>query len=177
MAQALFDEHPLGDYLRGSYIPIRYSGMRIMLLADNGETPLLIPGIHPALEQELVDLNVGLDPNSSGDYKEWLPRVLLDFIQVSFLLLILVPTLHYRWNITFAVTVPFTKIVSNHLVFSFSRLLYPQLTQIIQAPLSRSSSIILSHHPSFLLPCHRHILDGLHLFHSPESSFIAERLA
>lgn len=58
-----------------------------MLLADNGETPLLIPGIYPALEQELVDLNTGLDPNSSGDHKEWLPRVLLDFIEVSFLLL------------------------------------------------------------------------------------------
>jgi hypothetical protein len=53
-----------------------------MLLADNGETPLLIPGIHPALEQELVDLHVGFDANFNG---EWLPQILLDFIEVSFL--------------------------------------------------------------------------------------------
>jgi hypothetical protein len=46
----------------------------------------LIPGIYPALEQELVDLNIGRDANSSEDHKEWLPRVLLDFIEVSFLL-------------------------------------------------------------------------------------------
>ena len=51
-----------------------------MLLADNGETPLLIPGTHAGLEQELVDLNDGLDPNSSG---EWLPRGLLDLFEVS----------------------------------------------------------------------------------------------
>ena len=70
-----------------------------MLLADNGETPLLIPGIYPALEQELVDLNAGFDSNSNGDHMEWLPRVLFDFIEVSFLLfdldtLIGLPTEH-----------------------------------------------------------------------------------
>ena len=47
----------------------------------------MIPGIYPALEQELIDLNTGRDASSSGDRtKEWLPRVLLDFIEVSFLL-------------------------------------------------------------------------------------------
>ena len=76
-----------------------------MFLSDNGETPLLIPGIYPGLEQELVDLNAGLDPNSAGDHKEWLPRVLLDFIEVSLLFLTLVSTLDYRRNITFTVTV------------------------------------------------------------------------
>lgn len=179
MAQALFDEHPLGDYLRGSYIPIRQSGILLMLLADNGETPLLIPGIYPAMEQELVDLNNGLDANSWGDHKEWLPRVLLDFIEVSLLLFDLGYTLDFCRNITFAFT-SFNKItisLTNHLVFRFSRVLYPRLMQIIQVLLSRSSSIILFHRPSFPLPCHRHILDVLHLFHSPESLFIAETLA
>jgi hypothetical protein len=145
-----------------------------MLLADNGETPLSIPGIYPALEQELVDLIGCHDSNSSGDYKEWLPRVLLDFIEVSLMPFHL--GTHIGRNITFAVTVSLNN-SSNHLVFSFSRLLYPLLTQIIQALLSRSSSIISSHHPSFLLPCHRHILDGLHLFLFPESLLIAESLA
>ena len=47
----------------------------------------MIPGIYPALEQELVDFNTGRDASSGGDHtKEWLPRVLLDFIEVSFLL-------------------------------------------------------------------------------------------
>ena len=45
----------------------------------------MIPGTYPALEQELDDLNAGLDTNSKGDHKQWLPRVLLDFIEVSFL--------------------------------------------------------------------------------------------
>ena len=56
-----------------------------MLLADIGETPLLIPGTCPALEQELVDADAGLDAISNGDVKEWFPRVLLDIIEVSFL--------------------------------------------------------------------------------------------
>ena len=61
-----------------------------MISAEIGETTLLIPGIFPGLEKELVDLNAGLDSNSSG---EWFSRVLLDFIEVSLLLLILVPTM------------------------------------------------------------------------------------
>lgn len=99
----------------------------------------------------------------------------------AFCILSLVPILDHRRNIAFAVTVSLTiaAILTNHLVFSFSRLLYPQLKQIIQALLSRGSSIMSSHHPSFLLqlPCHRHILDVLLPFRSPESLFIAERLA
>ncbi|KAF8806915.1 hypothetical protein BYT27DRAFT_7338887 [Phlegmacium glaucopus] len=69
MAQALFDEHPLGDYLR-----------------DHGETPLLIPGICPTLEQELVDFNINntsIEEHSDADedHKKWPPRALLDFIE------------------------------------------------------------------------------------------------
>ena len=48
--------------------------------------PLLIPGSYPALEQELLNLNAGLDANSIGDHKEWLPLGLLNFIEVSSLL-------------------------------------------------------------------------------------------
>jgi hypothetical protein len=81
-----------------------------MFLVDNGETPLSIPGIYPGLEQELVDLNARLDANSSGDHKEWLPQLLLDFIDVSFLILTLVFALDYLRNITFVVTVPFNNI-------------------------------------------------------------------
>ena len=69
----------------------------------------MIPGIYPALEQELVDLNTSRDSNSSGDHKEWLPRVLLDFIEVSFLFFDL--GIHIGRNITFAVTVPITMTV------------------------------------------------------------------
>jgi hypothetical protein len=63
-----------------------------------------------SLKQELVtvDLNAGLDPNSSG---EWLPRVVLDFIEVSLLLFDLdthIGLLDYRRNISFAVIVPLT---------------------------------------------------------------------
>lgn len=117
MAQALFDEHPLGDYLRGSYIPSRplerYKNH--IIGTDNGETPLLIPGIYPALEQELVDLIAGHNSNSSGDYKEWLPRVLLDFIEVSLLLSDLGTHIGlYRRKITFAVTVSLNN--SSHIV-------------------------------------------------------------
>lgn len=45
----------------------------------------MIPGTCPVLERELVDLDGGLDANPNWDHKEWLPQVLLDFIEVSFL--------------------------------------------------------------------------------------------
>jgi hypothetical protein len=48
--------------------------------------PLLIPGTCPEMEQELVDLNAGLDANSGGDHEGWLPPDLLNLIEVSFLL-------------------------------------------------------------------------------------------
>jgi hypothetical protein len=55
----------------------------IWLFTDNGETPLLVPGTCPALEQELVDdFNTGFD---DGSDEEWRPRLLLDFIEVSLL--------------------------------------------------------------------------------------------
>lgn len=83
MAQAIFDEHPLGDYLRGLYFPMRYSSIiNIYLLAEYGEMPLLIPGTYPVSEQELI----ALDEHSDGDHKEWLPGILVDFIEVSYLL-------------------------------------------------------------------------------------------
>ena len=112
-----------------------------VIATDIGETPLLIPGIYPGLEHELVDLNVGLDSNSSG---EWLPRVLLDFIEVSLLPFDLRTYIGIATEHNFCRHRPFNHIsgLTNYLVFSFSRVPYPQLTQIIQVLLSRSSSII-----------------------------------
>lgn len=84
MAQALFDEHPLGEYLRGLFFPMHWSSIgNISLLADNGEIPLLIPGTYPASEQELIDFSTGFDENSDGYRNEWPPQFLLDFIEVS----------------------------------------------------------------------------------------------
>jgi hypothetical protein len=54
-------------------------------LADNGETPLLIPGTCPVLEQGLIDFNTDFDDHViDGDHKEWTPQVLLDLIEVSY---------------------------------------------------------------------------------------------
>lgn len=65
-----------------------------------------------------------------------------------------------------------------HLIFSFFRLLYPQLKHTLQALLSRNSSTMLSHHPSFLLLCQHHLLDVPQgLCQCLVNSFIAERPA
>lgn len=68
----------------------------------------MIPGIHPALEQELVDLNDRLDSNPTADREEWLPRFLLDLIEVSLLLFDLVTRIGLPTEHTFAVTFPLT---------------------------------------------------------------------
>ncbi|KAF8159343.1 hypothetical protein B0H34DRAFT_796600 [Crassisporium funariophilum] len=66
MAQALFNEHPLGEYLR-----------------DAGEASSLMPGISPELQQE-IDPNHGFfDEISDEDQQDWCPQVLLDFVEVS----------------------------------------------------------------------------------------------
>ncbi|KAF8972738.1 hypothetical protein BDZ97DRAFT_2070616 [Flammula alnicola] len=66
MAQALFDEHPLEEYLR-----------------EAGESPMLIPGISPELEQE-IDPYYGLYDDDMSDecQLDWCPLILLEFLEV-----------------------------------------------------------------------------------------------
>ena len=92
-----------------------------MSLADNGETPLLIPGTYPALEQEPVDLDDGLQvgANSGRDHK--VPRFLLDFIEVSHLLFDLDTLIGLSTEHNFCCR-PFNNItvsLTNHLVYQF----------------------------------------------------------
>ncbi|KAF9479553.1 hypothetical protein BDN70DRAFT_878612 [Pholiota conissans] len=66
MAQALFDEHPLEEYLR-----------------ESGESPTVMPGISSELEQEL-DPHYGLfdDMEPEDLPADWCPPILLEFLEL-----------------------------------------------------------------------------------------------
>ncbi|KDR80851.1 hypothetical protein GALMADRAFT_91528 [Galerina marginata CBS 339.88] len=65
MAQALFDEHPLEEYLRGA-----------------GESLVSIPGTTTELERELDPNFEFLDDSFDGSVPDWRPPYLLEFIEV-----------------------------------------------------------------------------------------------
>jgi hypothetical protein len=78
MAQPLFDDHPLQQYLRGltiSYVLLQfYLGMRFTAA---GEPPEVMPGSTPEFLQDLDEFEPDLD-----DEPEWRPDLLVRVLEV-----------------------------------------------------------------------------------------------
>lgn len=81
MAQPLFDQHPLDQYFRGTFLnPTRRPRRKLTLhTTDAGETAEPMPGGSP----DFVFEDDSLDLGSPSDTDMPLPPFLLDLIQVS----------------------------------------------------------------------------------------------
>jgi len=84
MAQAVFDQHPLGDYLRGRCVTKQHSNdTLIRCLLEAGESQFSIPGITSDFERELDPNFNQVDQDLDVCQPEWRPRLLIEVLQVS----------------------------------------------------------------------------------------------
>lgn len=82
MAQPLFNEHPLQDYLRRSF-PRHIPNHPSDFLPESGDIFELMPGAMPDLPDPFSEECLDTDTEIDLDVGSWLPTPALHFIQVS----------------------------------------------------------------------------------------------
>lgn len=84
MAQALFDEHPLEEYLRGVLVHRSNAPPDLHVdVIDAGESSITIPGISSELECELDPNHSDFHDDASDDTMlDWLPQYIIEFLEV-----------------------------------------------------------------------------------------------
>lgn len=150
MAQAVFDEHPLEEYLRGPWNFGSTTNTCLLLLSkDAGESPQILPGISLELEREMDPYHDLFD--SAWDEEplpNWCPQILLEFIQVSTLYNYFLVWIRAAWIIgkpfplSLALPSHCNQNNANHnfLIISFSSQLFPQSNQVTRPVLLLSGS-------------------------------------